>query len=508
MGNALWNVMPLVWSSLLGLVTIPIVVNGLGMEHFGVLGLFVVLVAPMSLANMGLAEATIKYVAKYAHGGDYARCGTFVRTTLFFSLVVGVLGGLVIARVGPLLALRLFNIVRTDAQLVRDCMTLVGITWTANQMSSVLVGIPASFHAFRRVAICQMMISTFLAAAGVAAVLSGEGLYGYTAANLVGAVVGLGVWYIAARALMPGESFFPRPDNASWLRAYRFGVWRLASQLGGLLAGQSERFLLGVFLTPQAVGLYSVARNIETRAYTIVHKMSEVLFPLFSTVEGESVDRKLDLLLRTSWLSTSLGVCGLVPMVGLANPLLGAWIGRETAEQAGLVLQLLAAAGILGCANNAVNFYLLGTGRTRAVAVLSLTAGLSAVAVAAVVLPRFGLNGAAISAVVSMVVQQAALRFWILRRVFGAAFTPGKALASLYLPIAIGLLVAFPVTQLNSLATLRLIPILAAYLALSLLCGVCIVVCDAMLPGAEAHRHDLARVLLFARQKLRIANGG
>jgi O-antigen/teichoic acid export membrane protein len=492
------------WSTVLGLVTVPIVVMFLGMDHFGLYGLFAVLLAPLSLANLGFGDATIKYVAEYAHKGDYQTCGRFIRTTLLFNSVMGLACGAAMAFVGPTLAVKFFHIAAPDRHLVAECLVLVGATWALNQIGAVFMAVPPAVQSFKTVAVCQVLISSFLALASIGAVWAGLGLYGYTAASLATAGFGVAVGYLASKRLIPSESFLPRMDRNAWRRSLDFGVWRAAAQMGGLLGSQSERFLLGVFLTPQAVGFYNLAANLEGRAYTVVFKMSEVLFPLFSSIQSESKVRQFSLLLRATWLLTTLSVCALAPMMGLAEPLLTAWIGGQAGQQAALPLQLMAVAGMLGCATNASYFLLLGVGKTKWTALLSVATGLTTVGVAAWVLPRFGLRGAAVGAIFAMLVQQALLGALVLPRIFGAAFGAGRFLLAFYTPVAVGLAFAFGIMPLTLFSKLRLVPLLGLYALVSILCGIVIVACHWRPSKQSVHFEDVVRLLVFFRHALEL----
>lgn len=502
-GNALWNVLPLIWAAGLGLVTIPIVVKHIGVDHFGLFGLFSLLLAPLSLANLGFGDATIKFVAEHAHIGDYRTCGLFIRTTLFLNLIIAIGCGGAIALAGPFLAGKVFHIPVGDRQLVNDCLVLVGLTWAVNQISAVFLAVPPALQAFRLVAVIQIVNSGILAAASIGAVCFGFGLYGYTAANLVSAIFCLGLWYGVSRRLIPRESFFPRLDAMAWRKSLGFGLWRTTAQLGGLASNQGERFILGACLTPQALGFYNLAASLEQRIYIVAYKMSEVLFPLFSTIQSESKERQFSLLLRATWLATTLAVCGLAPLAGLAGPLMTAWINVEAGQQAKLVLQLLSVAGILGCATNASSFFLLGTGRTKWSAVLGIATGATTVAVAALVLPHYGLRGAAVAAVSSMLVQQAILGLYMIPRVFGKAFSAGPFLVSFYAPVIIGLTEAFVIARIPFFHGLSLVFLLGIYPVLSGICGLIIIASHWRRSSQSIYTKDISTLLVFFGRKIR-----
>src|SRR4029077_19217376 len=82
----------------------------------------------------------------------------------------------------------------------------------------------------------------------------------------------------------------------------RFGSWQLVAQGGGLIAAQADRYLLGALLPPEFVGFYVVAQRLEEAIYIGVLKVGEILFPFFSTLQAEARDRRVDLLLRASWM--------------------------------------------------------------------------------------------------------------------------------------------------------------------------------------------------------------
>jgi len=70
---------------------------------------------------------------------------------------------------------------------------------------------------------------------------------------------------------------------------------------GGLVSGQADRYLLGAFLQPQNVGYYSIAQRLEEAIYIGVLKIGEILFPFFSSLQGEGEARVGDLFFRAAW---------------------------------------------------------------------------------------------------------------------------------------------------------------------------------------------------------------
>lgn len=498
-GNAAWNLLPFAWAFLLSLVTVRVAIRYLGIGDYGVYGLLSVLVTPLGLANLGFAEATLKYVAEHVHRGEVDDAVAVLRTTLAMNLLVGVAGAVALAAGGPWLAARLFRLEAVDPVVVRDCLRWMAAGWIATQVGAVFMAVPPAMQRYRLVALGQGMALTLAAVAGLVPVVAGFGVVGFAAGTAAGAGLGCLVWIALSRRLLPGRRLWPALDASAWRRSARFGSWQVMAQVGGLAASQAEKVLLGVYLPPAAAGLYQAAQTLQQRAYGAVLRMAEVLFPMFSARSDEPPHRQADLLMRSSWLLTGLAVSILVPLVPLAEPVLALWIDPAVAVDGRLVLRLLALAGAIGAATNASFFFLLGTGRTPWVALLSLGTGLTTVAVAALAVPRFGLAAAGAAAIAAMLVQQGLIALVILPSVFGTALHRPSAVASLYSPVVAGAVVALAALGAGVGGVRGLPAVVGAYVATAVACGAAVLAVGILLPGGDVRRRDVGRLVQLAR---------
>lgn len=500
LGNAIFNVVPFGWSFAIGLLAIPVVINRLGVTDFGMYGIFSLLLVPATLVNLGFGEATIKYASEHIHRGEYLGAARYVRTTLAMNSIVGIVGGIAIWLFGPMLILAWFNVPLGDAGRIRDCCHLIVASWFFNQLSAVFMGIPVAFQDFRRVAVVQMIVTTATTGLGVGFVLLGWGLWGYTLGSALGNLVAVVAWYVCGRTLFRGISLHPAIYPDVWGASFRFGGWQALAQIGALLANQSERFLLGVFLNASSLGLYNIALNLEQKAYAVVFKMSEVLFPMFSALSDESTEVKADKLIRATWLLTLLASSILIPLVPLAQPLLSLWINPDIGAQAYRALQFLAVGGTLGCATNASYFFLLGNGHSRLIAELTAVTGIITIGSALWLLPDYGFAAAALPGILAMVAQQVVLTR-ILRRTIPARRLAGLAFfCSAQLPLVTALLVSLGALQsgLGLFATTW--PRLAgAYLLVSLTSSMVIVLMSRLTAYGPQHWLDLKQIFQIAQ---------
>lgn len=443
--NALWHISGFFVTTILGLVVTSLVVNKIGIAYFGLFGLITAILAPLSLANLGFGEATVKYVAQYVHEGDFKKAEQYISTTYFMNLIVGLAGAMLIAVFGRFIFTAFFHVGQEDLEVVKVCLYLVAAGWFCNQAAAVLVGIPAAFQKYHYVATGNMILMLANSFLILLFVLGGGGLIGYIAATVVGSIVNFFYWYFTALRIFPAARIRPALHKEVWKSSFYFGGWQAVAQLGGILSNQIDKYILGAILAPAAVGIYNVALTVEQRAYSSVFTVSEVLFPAFSSLSNEALELKADALMKASWILTALAVCVITPLIPLAHGLLALWINHDVAGQGSVILKTLAVAGTLGCATNASYFFLLGTGQTRVITLLSVLTGVVTIIVSVLVLPRFGLVAAGWSSIAAMLAQIVFVNIMI-RKIFGNVLPWTYVITSLYVPIVVGLSIAFMIS--------------------------------------------------------------
>ena len=499
--NALWHISGFFVTTVLGLIVTSLVVNKIGIASFGLFGLITAILAPLGLANLGFGEATVKYVAQYVHEGDLNKAEQYINTTFFMNLVVGVAGAVIIAAFGRFIFSSFFHVGPEDLETVKVCLYLVAVGWFFNQAAAVLIGIPAAFQKYNYVAAGNMIIMLSNSLLILLFVLGGGGLIGYTAATVTGSFANYFYWYFIAKKICPSAKIRPSFHLDVWKSAFHFGGWQTISQLGGIMAGQIDKYLLGAFLAPAAVGIYNVALTVQQRAYSSVFTMSEVLFPAFSSLSNEAMELKADALMKASWMLTVLAVCVITPLIPLAHGLITLWINSDVALNGGLVLRTLALAGTLGCASNASYFFLLGTGRTRTITLLSIITGVVTVIVSALVLPRFGLRAAGWSGIAAVMAQVAVINI-VIRNIFGRLLPWSYIVTSLYVPILVGLSIAVAISFVEYPAVSTWPQLILAYFILATVTLAAIVTANSALPHGK-ERNEYMKTLIKSMMPLR-----
>lgn len=256
------------------------VARELGAENLGIYVISMSMVTLISgLSPLGLGKAIVKFIALYnANGNDF-----FLTSLIYRSILSTVL-----TAVGFLGFLFLFN--DFVAQTIFHDITLVGAVKFIALLSVLfaLYGIlEVIFQGFQQVSY-QVLVSLirFSLKIGISfsLIYFGFGLEGYLIGELVAVMLAITIASAAIWKLLPLKSrnlalsFRPPWDK----RVIYMAKSMLGIQLIGISAGQLDKVLLGGFLSPKAVGLYSIVLSLAGFLLVLLQSVNKVLAPMFS----------------------------------------------------------------------------------------------------------------------------------------------------------------------------------------------------------------------------------
>ncbi len=493
--NALWNVSTVTASMLCGLVVTGVAVRELGLEEYGYFGILTIILAPLAMGGLGFTEGLPKFIAEYVASGNTAAAQKHVQMGFFMALLVGSVGAVLMSVLAPTVLQRVFSVPVSNIESLRIAIYLMSVSWVIQQFASVYLALAAGLQAYKEVAIANFISVVGSSLIQLFLLFQGYGLQGFVAGLVIGNLVGL-IWLgLRIAGVVNWVVVMPKFDRFAWQKALHFGGWQTIGQVGGILANQGERFLLGVYLSPALLGIYTSVIKLEQAAYLVTYKLSEVLFPFFSKQNANENDQDSLVCLRAAWLTTLLGVSILVPLIPFGKPLLVLWLGADVANQSGLLLVFFVIAGMLGCATNSTYFFMLAHGKTRFTAGLSMATGATTVVFALIFLPRFGFASAAWAGLVAMVVQ-ALILAWALNSYFKGGVNYVKILIWVYSPVLVGLIFS-AIISLFHIQPTNIISLLIYYFSFGLIIVVINIIISCLLPDGHIRWRDISRIFRY-----------
>lgn len=341
--NTLLNLVGQGLPLIVAVVSMPLVIRGLGPEQFGILALAWVVLGYFGMFDLGMGRAATKFVAEALGAGQRMRVAAIVWTSVSVQTVFGILGGLVLAGITPFLVEHILSI---PGGLVADARTtfyLLAISVPVVVVTSSFRGALEAAQRFDLVNAVRIPFSSANFLLPMVGLLLGWGLVGIVALLVAARALALAVHYLLCVRYLPNFGRLPRFHLAELRVLISFGGWVTVSGFVGPILVHLDRFMIGALMTVAAVAYYTAPYEMVTRLWIIPTSLLATLFPAFSSLSGQGQLAQLEVLVSRSlkYLLLSLGPVVIV-IVAYGRQILEIWLGPEFAGESVLALQILA----------------------------------------------------------------------------------------------------------------------------------------------------------------------
>jgi len=472
-----YNFLSQVWFFILPLVTSPYIVHHLGVDAYGVLSLATAVVGYLAVLDLGMGTATIKYIADAYVDRDFSAISKIIGTSIVIYSGLGLLGTLIILASANLIVLHILKVPATMVSITLAVLYLSSLGFLINMPLAVFNSIPSALQRFDIVAKQNMVLGTVTALGQVALLALGYSLRALVAFNVGVSVIGIWVFVLIARRLLPPQtSFRPKYDGATAKRILRFSVLKVFSIISGQIVFQLDKLLVAAFLPLASVSYYVIPLGLAQRIISIIPNITTAVFPAVSEFRSDR-EKLNDLYLRVAKGVLMVVLPIAMMLVVFARTILLLWMGPDFAAQGTATLQYLALAFFLASFAAVPGVFVEGLGKPE---IPSLFAGISAVlnlGFALLLIPRIGIAGPAVALIFNSMITVPLFIDRVNRKVLqvkNGTFVRRAVLKPLVaIAPACGLLMVLK-SRVDSLLTLGAVALLACvfYAALCLLLGV------------------------------------
>jgi O-antigen/teichoic acid export membrane protein len=388
-----------------GIALIPYIIKGLGPDRFGMLGIIWVVFGYFSLMDLGLGRATTKFLAEWLAKGKTAQISEMVWSSIFLQVLLGLLGGAIIATITPFLVGRVLK-------------TPIGLEGEAHRAFYILAatlpvilagnGFRAVLEGCERFDITNLLrIPSSALAFVIPAVAISFGL------RLPGVVLWMGIsrvlftfahgWYCTR--ILPHLKSRPVLRSSTVRPLLVFGGWVTASNVVNPILLSMDRFLIGSIVSVAMVGYYTAPFEAVTKLWMIPVSLMTTVYPICSALGPEKV---ADLQILYS-RSIKYIFCAIAPiavmLVLFARPLIGVWLGAAFVSKSAVPLQLLAIGVLVNSFAHIPYCFLQALGRPDAAAKLFLCELLPYGLLLWLMIQSHGIDGAAAAWLIRVAVE-------------------------------------------------------------------------------------------------------
>lgn len=394
---------------LVGVVTIPRIVRGLGTDGYGILSIAFMVLGYFSIFDLGLSRATVKFVAEHLSAEQIHKVPGLVWTSLGLLVALGCACGALAATFVPMAVIRYFKMPPSFVGEAKTSLFILCAAMPVMLSNDALRGVLEAMQRFDLVNCVKIPGSICFYLFAALAVTYNVRVPGVV---LILVLIRLSTSFVylalCFRVLPNLRNSFGFSRQAIRPLA-TFGGWIMVSNIAAPIFGSIERFIIAAVISVGALTYYSVPFDLVTKVLIFPASMAPALFPYFSyhgsrggsevaAVTSKSIKY---LLLLMSPVTVILCV--------FAKDILSLWMGQQFAAQSSVVMQLVA----IICFLNA--FAYIPYSSVQALGRPDLKAKLDLVALPLYALSAWwlalhmGVNGAALAKLLVTIVDCAAL---------------------------------------------------------------------------------------------------
>jgi O-antigen/teichoic acid export membrane protein/SAM-dependent methyltransferase len=402
MGDGILNNTSRILIGVIGIVLVPVLLKGLGADSYGIWIAALSVTGTVAFIDFGLGMSVTREAATSLSAEGTTKAAPFIKAAWTLCLLIGVIGGIVIATLGLLLS-RGLHLSAASRPVAAAVFALAGVCFLADRLLAFTMAVLTGLRRFDLTNSLVTLSAVARAIGIIALVKTGCG------------VVTVMMWQVVLTsvAAVAGQWMVRQVRPEFGFQLVRFDWDLVRSRLAFGLASQLTAIVEIVIwdLAPVVVGLvlgskwivtYYIAQQFPTSLGPIIWSTGEALFPA-AAQHGQ--DREMDhtreiLEVGTRWIVVlALPLC--MGLWIVAPKLLQAWV-ETVPDGAVLTLRLITLAVFMDGFSAASIQVLWGRNAIRTLVIIPCLLMVSSLGFALLLLPRIGIAGAAWGLVVPM----------------------------------------------------------------------------------------------------------
>jgi len=396
--NAFWNISANLFSMLILFILAPFLITRLGESQYGMYILLVSVSSFLGIMNLGLGEATLRYVAFYFGREDLEGVRRVFQATLFVYAISGALSFLILFFGAPFLV-NLFKLQLAEKNLANSLFKLTAIAFFVRFISGPIGAVSQGLLRYDIYSKINIIENILRIIGSILFILLGFGLSGLMILNIILSLFCLVTNMVLTKKLVPSISFLPVTSKSALKEVFGYGIFAFLSQIFGIIWQNADRMILGALIGTSAIAFFAVPQDLAFRALGLAAAGGAVLLPKFSSIHNQDELNKL--FTRSTLIFLILTAIVFVPISVVIKDFLRLWVSPEFASKCGFVGTILAVSCIIRGAFVPNESLFRGIGKPQYYLILVILTSSTIIISDLILIPRFGFAGAGYSFCIS-----------------------------------------------------------------------------------------------------------
>lgn len=378
-------------------VSIPLLIKGIGVDRFGILTIGWMLIGYFSLFDLGIGRALTQIISEKLATNNDKDIPPLMWTGLTVMFVLGLIASLLIVGLSDWI---IYSGLKIPAHLQAEAKS--SLSMLAPSIPLVLIatglrGVLEAKHEFKSVNLVRIPLGVLMFVAPLCVLPFSNSLVAiFFSLLLVRAFTAIAFLLLCYRSMDNFTEFTLSKKVIPEL--LRFGGWMTVSNIVSPIMVQMDRFVIGMMLSMAAVAYYATPYEMVTKLLVVPAAIAGVCFPQFAKLNAQ---KNVKDAMALYWKSCKYVLYSILPVVifciVFASWILHLWLGGKFSNESTRVFQILAL-GVLVNGLAAIPFgFIQGAGRSDITAKFHMAELIIYLPLLFILIKLYGINGAAIA---------------------------------------------------------------------------------------------------------------
>jgi len=339
--NSILNLGGQVLPMLVGVLTVPYIVRGLGTAEYGILSIAMMVLGYFNIFDLGLSRATVKFVAENLGSEDVHKVPELVWTSLSLLVILGCIGGAIAAFFVPVSVTHVFKMPPNLANEARIALFVLCASMPIMLGNNALRGVLEAAQRFDLVNFVKVPASVLFYLVAALAIPFGMHVAGIVTLLVAIRLVSTVAYFFLCFRVVPGLASHMRFSRASLAPLAIFGGWIMVTNVAAPVFGYLERFMIASLISVSALTFYSAPYELVSKLLIFPMAIVPSLFPYFSYHGSRKTAEVSEITSRTVKYLLLVFTPALAIFVFFAHDIMRLWLGAQFAAQSTIVLQVI-----------------------------------------------------------------------------------------------------------------------------------------------------------------------
>src|SRR3989344_9202513 len=272
------NYLTQIFLLLLSLISIPIFINKLGFEQYGLFILINTFLNYINVINSGINTALIKYLTEATSFNNKNIISDYISSGLFINILLGIIEGVLLI-IGSIFFIRIsnnfnLNLINIYYHSIYICALILLIYSVGDTFWTQLIAI----QKFEYANIKELLIGGIQLLGGIVLIYNNGSILSLFYLKLIITLLYLSIFYIISKKILSFKFSFVLKKNLIIL--FKFGIFKTLFEITNQFIFNLDKLFLSIYFPISQLPYYSIPLSIVQRVTFITMNFTPPTFPM------------------------------------------------------------------------------------------------------------------------------------------------------------------------------------------------------------------------------------